>query len=117
MLSRLLAGRNRRVFNRDVWATHANVIKLRPLAKIAGAFRSLACGDRVLSGYASLRSLGPFAPHGAPAILKVHDGQMTVSTFQTVLRELQDEIKRRAKPGGSAVDELLAERRAEAARE
>lgn len=58
-------------------------------------------------------NIGP----GDEVIIEVHDGQMTVSTFQAVLRELQDEIKRHAKPGGSVVDELLAERRNDAARE
>ena len=55
-------------------------------------------------------NIGP----GDEVFLEVHDGLMTVSTFQTVLRELQQEIGQRARPGGSVVDELLAERRAEA---
>lgn len=58
-------------------------------------------------------NIGP----GDEVFLEVHDGQMTVSTFQTVLRELQQEIGQRVKPGGSVVDELLAERKAEVDRE
>ena len=58
-------------------------------------------------------NIGP----GDEVILEVHDGRMTVSTFQAVLHELRAEIKRRALPGGSVVEELLAERREEAARE
>ena len=58
-------------------------------------------------------NIGP----GDEVILEVHDGQMTVSTFQAIVRELRDEIQRRAQPGGSVVDELFAERREEAARE
>ena len=58
-------------------------------------------------------NIGP----GDEVILEVHDGQMTVSTFQAVLRELQQEIGQRAKPGDSVVDELLAERQTEADRE
>ena len=54
---------------------------------------------------------------GDEVFLEVHDGQMTVSTFQAVLRELQQEIGQRAKLGGSVVDELLTERKAEADRE
>lgn len=54
---------------------------------------------------------------GDEVLLEAHDGWMTVSTFQAVLRELQGEIKRRARPGGGIVDEVLAERRAEAANE
>lgn len=54
---------------------------------------------------------------GDEVLLEVHDGQMMVSTFQAVLRELREEIGQRARTGGSVVDELLAERRAEAARE
>jgi len=58
-------------------------------------------------------NIGP----GDEVLVEVHDGEMTVSTFRTVLRELQQEIGQRAKPGGSVVDELLAERKAEANRE
>jgi len=58
-------------------------------------------------------NIGP----GDEVFLEVHDGQMTVSTFQAVLREIQHEIGQRAKPGGSVVDDLLAERKAEADRE
>lgn len=54
---------------------------------------------------------------GDEIFLEVHDGQMTVSTFRAVLRALQQEIGQRAKPGGSVVDELLAERQAETDRE
>ena len=54
---------------------------------------------------------------GDEVFVEVHDGQMTVSTFQVVVRELQQEIGQKAKPGGSVVDELLVERRAEADRE
>ena len=58
-------------------------------------------------------NIGP----GDEVFLEVHDGRITVSTFKTVLRELQQEIGERAKQGGSVVDELLAERQAEANRE
>ncbi|HVX13846.1 MAG TPA: AbrB/MazE/SpoVT family DNA-binding domain-containing protein [Pirellulales bacterium] len=58
-------------------------------------------------------NIGP----GDEVFLEVHDGQMTVSTFQVVVRELQQEIGQRAKPGDSVVDELLVERQAEADRE
>ncbi len=54
---------------------------------------------------------------GDEVFLEVRDGRMTVSTFKTVLRELQQEIGERAKQGGSVVDELLAERQEEANRE
>ncbi|HVX13076.1 MAG TPA: AbrB/MazE/SpoVT family DNA-binding domain-containing protein [Pirellulales bacterium] len=54
---------------------------------------------------------------GDEVFLEVHDGQMTVSTFQAVVRELQQEIGQKAKPGGSVVDELLSERHDEADRE
>lgn len=54
---------------------------------------------------------------GDEVFLEVHDGRLTISTFNTVLRELQQEVGQRAKSGGSVVDELLAERQAEANRE
>lgn len=58
-------------------------------------------------------NIGP----GDEVFLEVHDGQMTVSTFQAVVRELQQEIGQKVMAGGSVVDELLAERQAEADRE
>jgi AbrB family looped-hinge helix DNA binding protein len=58
-------------------------------------------------------NIGP----GDEVFLEVHDGKITVSTFQAVLRELQQEIGQRAQPSGSVVDELLDERHDEADRE
>lgn len=44
-------------------------------------------------------------------------GNVVLKTYRQVVREVQEEMKKYRKPGGSAVDELIAERRWEAAKE
>ena len=58
---------------------------------------------------------------GSRAVAYVDDGRLVIEDRRHLLTRLQDDIARRAgaagAEGGSAVDELLAERRAEAAAE
>lgn len=54
---------------------------------------------------------------GDELILEVNHGRLTFSTFQDVLKETQDFLAKFAIPGQSIVDELIGERRAEAAGE
>ena len=58
---------------------------------------------------------------GSRAVAYIDDGRLVIEDRGHLLARLQDEIARRAaavEPGaGSAVDELLAERRADAAAE
>ena len=55
---------------------------------------------------------------GAPVVItEMEDGDLRVSTSLARLRRAQDLLRRYVAPGDSLVDELLAERRAEAARE
>jgi len=54
---------------------------------------------------------------GDEVILEVAAGGFTVSTFKGVVREVQEFLAQRAAPGGSVVEELIAERQADAARE
>jgi bifunctional DNA-binding transcriptional regulator/antitoxin component of YhaV-PrlF toxin-antitoxin module len=61
---------------------------------------------------------------GSRAVAYIDDGRLVIEDRRHLLTRLQDDIARRAgaagaagAEGGSAVDELLAERRAEAAAE
>lgn len=56
---------------------------------------------------------------GSRAVAYVEDGRLVIEDRRHLLARLQDDVARRAEVSGasSAVDELLAERRAEAAAE
>jgi AbrB family looped-hinge helix DNA binding protein len=54
---------------------------------------------------------------GDELVLEPLDGGFRLATKHQVLREVRARFGRYARPGQSVVDELLAERRAEAARE
>jgi AbrB family looped-hinge helix DNA binding protein len=58
---------------------------------------------------------------GSRAVAYVEDGRLVIEDRRHLLARLQDDVARRAEASGagtgSAVDELLAERRAEAAAE
>ena len=49
--------------------------------------------------------------------VSVVEGEVVVDTFGAALKRLQAEVRRHVPAGVSLVDELIAERRAEAARE
>jgi AbrB family looped-hinge helix DNA binding protein len=54
---------------------------------------------------------------GGTLVLRVEDGELRAQTRMAALRRIQAEMAQLVPPGVSAVDELLASRRAEAARE
>lgn len=59
-------------------------------------------------------------PDGGTLLLTVEDGELRATTRLAALRRLQRKLAALAQPGGdggSAVDELIASRRAEATRE
>ena len=59
-------------------------------------------------------------PDGGELRLVVEDGELRASTRMAALRRIQQKLRALAPPGdeaSSAVDELIADRRAEAARE
>ena len=62
-----------------------------------------------------LEALG--IPDGGKLLLTVDDGEPRASTRLTALRRIQRELKAYVPPGVSVVDEFLAEKRAEVARE
>jgi len=54
---------------------------------------------------------------GKPVVLEALDSGIVVRSLETVVREVQDYFSQFKEDGKSAVDELIAERREEAARE
>jgi AbrB family looped-hinge helix DNA binding protein len=54
---------------------------------------------------------------GQEVIVRVTDQGLLISTFEQSLKRFQDEVTRLVGPGLSLADELIAERRAEAAKE
>lgn len=54
---------------------------------------------------------------GDSVVLKVRDGELVVRSYREVIKDVQRRFRERIPPGVSLVDELIAERRAEAARE
>ena len=49
--------------------------------------------------------------------LRIVDGKLRIIPFREVLRQIQQMMRERVPPGVSLADELIAERRAEAAKE
>jgi len=49
--------------------------------------------------------------------MEIVDGELHVRSFKQILARVQERLRPYAKPGVSIVDELIAERRAEAERE
>ena len=56
-------------------------------------------------------------PHGGDLQLTLENGSLRATTRVAALKRIQEEFRRLVPPGVSVVDEFLAERRAEAARE
>jgi AbrB family looped-hinge helix DNA binding protein len=54
---------------------------------------------------------------GEPVVMRVVDGELRLLTLRESVRRVQERVRPYIKPGVSVVDELIAERRAEAARE
>lgn len=71
-------------------------------------------GSLLLSGDA-VAALG-FAP-GEHLVLRQEDGDVRINSSDKTLARIQSRLKQLVPPGVSIVDELIAERRAEAARE
>jgi AbrB family looped-hinge helix DNA binding protein len=75
----------------------------------------LSTNGRILIPLALRRALG--VKPGDKLVLEAEDGTMRVSTRETQLREVQAIARKFLAGKPSLVDELIAERRAEAARE
>ncbi len=70
---------------------------------------------RIIIPAQALAELGVKADERVSAALV--DGEVVVDTLDAVIKRVQAEVRRHVPEGVSLVDELIAERRAEAARE
>jgi AbrB family looped-hinge helix DNA binding protein len=73
-------------------------------------------GGRLVIPAEFRRDLG-LAPGAVVVISEMDGGDLRISTPAAGLRRAQDLVRRYVQPGSSLVDELLAERRQEVARE
>ncbi len=76
---------------------------------------TIASNGRVVIPAAIRASLG--LADGDRVIARVEDGALVIEPVAAAVRRAQAIVARRARPGPSVVDELIAERRAESARE
>ncbi|WP_204251959.1 AbrB/MazE/SpoVT family DNA-binding domain-containing protein [Phyllobacterium zundukense] len=90
---------------------------LFPSSSQMGVRATLGAGGRLVIP-AELRALMEFSP-GDAAVLRVVDGVLHVISGKMVMKRVQAEAEKfkARNPGVSVVDELIAERRAEAARD
>ncbi len=72
-------------------------------------------GGRIVIPAAFRRALG--VDVGDEVILDLEDGRLTVLTRRQAIKHAQELVRRYVPEGRSLVDELIADRRAEAARE
>lgn len=72
-------------------------------------------GGRILLPLDLREALG--AREGDVLVGELIDGELTLVTRETALRKVQEVVRKHVPPGVSLADELIAERRSEAARE
>jgi AbrB family looped-hinge helix DNA binding protein len=75
----------------------------------------LVSGGRLQVPAEIRRALG--LKDGDSVTLEVVDGELRVVPYREVIRRIQQEVREHIPPGVSLVDELIADRRAEAAGE
>lgn len=75
----------------------------------------VAANGRVVIPISFRRALG--VEGGGPLQIRLEDGVVKLMTREAVVRSVQDFVAQHVKRRGSMVDELIAERRAEARRE
>lgn len=75
----------------------------------------IVSGGRVQLPAEARRALG--LVDGDHVVMQVVDGAIVLKPYKTVVAEVQARLRAVITPGPSLVDELIAERRAEAARE
>jgi DNA-binding CsgD family transcriptional regulator/bifunctional DNA-binding transcriptional regulator/antitoxin component of YhaV-PrlF toxin-antitoxin module len=81
----------------------------RPVSATLGADARVG----IPSAYRKAMGVGP----GDVLILRCEDGELRISGRDATIRRIQEEVRRHVPADVSLVDELIAERRAEAARE
>lgn len=75
----------------------------------------LGSGGRLVIPAAIRRELG--LEEGDAVVMRVEDGELRIVSYKEVLRRVQEHARQYVRPGESVVDEFIADRRAEAARE
>jgi bifunctional DNA-binding transcriptional regulator/antitoxin component of YhaV-PrlF toxin-antitoxin module len=70
---------------------------------------------RIVIPFACRKQLGLTA--GQEVMVSITEQGLLISTFEQALKRFQDEVTRLVGPGVSLADELIAERRVEAAKE
>jgi AbrB family looped-hinge helix DNA binding protein len=75
----------------------------------------MGSGGRLVIPAEIRRELG--LKEGEPVVMRVEDGELRILSFREVLRRVQESMRPYIVPGQSVVDELIAERRAENARD
>jgi AbrB family looped-hinge helix DNA binding protein len=75
----------------------------------------LACGGRVVIPAEFRRALGISV--GDDITLELREGELRLRSFRATLEKVQAMVRKYVPDGRSLADELIAERRAEAARE
>lgn len=72
-------------------------------------------GGRVIVPAPYRKAMG--LANGDAVLIELHGDELRIRPARSALRRLQDKVKAGGPSGGSVADELIAERRAEAARE
>jgi AbrB family looped-hinge helix DNA binding protein len=75
----------------------------------------IGAGGRLVIPVEIRRQLG--LEEGEPVIMRVEDGELRLLTLDESINRVQERMKPYVRPGISEVDDFIAERRAEAARE
>ena len=75
----------------------------------------VGAGGRIVIPAEIRRALG--MEEGEPVVMRVEDGELRIWTIDEGIRRVQERVKPYIIPGRSMVDELIAERRTEVARE
>jgi AbrB family looped-hinge helix DNA binding protein len=75
----------------------------------------IGSGGRLVIPAEIRRALG--LEEGEPVVMRVVDGELRLWSLSEGLRRVQERVKRYVPPGVSLADELIADRRAENARE
>lgn len=75
----------------------------------------IGAGGRLVIPASIRRALG--MEEGEPVVMRVEDGELRIWTISEGIRRVQERAAQYITPGESMVDELIAERRAENARD
>ena len=90
-------------------------VRAKPFAERMTTRIRLGPGGRIVIPAAHRKALG--VEPGDRMTISFVDGGLRITTQEQALAWLQEEVRRHARPGVSPSEELIAERRREAARE